>query len=297
MGIAFRLFKDGDIERISNSLGKSKQEFNNNGKVTWDCFSKHPCFEMFHPEMMGIWEDEGEIVGRVLLESPWYGGVSIYVNPEYPQLCMDMLQYAEKTFAGTDDSGNKYLNVFARETDILQDCLEASGYTKGSEGRMLSFSLSEPISSAPVPEGFQIRSLQEVYSFEKLNDLLWRAYNYEGEPPSYDDDVYLPKKHAWLDYRQEICSVAEASDNSYASFCGMWFDIDTKAAFIEPLATAQRYRSQGLARACIYESMRKCKELGADIVFVEPDVKPLEWYKSIGFKQAYKSYCWSKSLK
>ncbi|OKP82155.1 GNAT family N-acetyltransferase [Paenibacillus sp. P32E] len=297
MGITFRILKDGDIEKISHSLGKSKYEFNNIGKVTWDCFSKHPCFKMFHPEKIGIWEDDGEIVGRVSLDSPWYGDAIIYANPEYAGLCPDLLQYAESTFAGTDDNGNRYLNIGASEGGVLQASLEAKGYTKGDEGRTLTYSLSEPIQDVPIPVGFEIKSLQEVYNFKKLNDLLWRAFNYEGEPPAYDDEVYLPIKHAWLDYRQEICSVAVAPDGSYASFCGMWLDTDTKAAFIEPLATAEKYRHQGLAKACIYESMKKCKELGANIVFVAPDEEPYPWYKSIGFKQTSKSYCWSKSWK
>ncbi|MCL6603987.1 MAG: GNAT family N-acetyltransferase [Paenibacillus sp.] len=296
MGITFRTFKDGDIEKISKALGKSKYEFNNIGKVTWDCFSKHPCFEMFHPEKIGIWEDDGDIIGRVSLDSPWYGDAIIYVNPEYAGLCPDLLQYAESTFAGTDDNGKRYLNIGANEGDVLQASLEANGYTKGDEGRTLVYSLSESIQDVPIPVGFEIKSLQEVYNFKKLNDLLWRAFNYEGEPPAYDDDVYLPIKHAWLDYRQEICSVAVAPDGSYASFCGMWFDSDTKAAFIEPLVTAEKYRQQGLAKACIYESMKKCKELGADIIFVAPDEEPYRWYKSIGFKQISKSYCWSKSF-
>ncbi|MNC43994.1 hypothetical protein D3C75_928850 [compost metagenome] len=165
-----------------------------------------------------------------------------------------MLQYAESTFAGTDDNGNAYLNIGVNVGDVLQASLEANGYTKGDEGRTLTYSLSEPIQDLPVPVGFEIKSLQEVYNFKKLNDLLWRAFNYEGQPPAYDDDdVYLPIKHARLDYRQEICSVAVAPDGSYASFCGMWLDSDTKAAFIEPLATAEKYRLQANVEELLLE--------------------------------------------
>jgi GNAT superfamily N-acetyltransferase len=291
------LFNENDIEKISNFLGyfaKSDIEINSCRKVTWDCFSKHPCFKMFHPEKIGIWENEGEIVGVVRLESPWDGGVIIDVNPNYVRLHDDMIHYAEESFAGTNDSGNKYLNVFIREADRLQDTLMEKGYSRGAEGRMLSFDLAEMIPTTELPLGFHLISLQEAYSFEKLNELLWRAFNYEGEPPSFDDDVYLPIKHAWLDYKREICIVAVAPDNSFASFCGMWFDEETKSASIEPLATAQRHRSIGLARACIYKSMEKCKNIGAKIVYVEPDAEALEWYKKIGFKEAFKGYCWSK---
>lgn len=295
--VTFRLYKETDKEKISNFFGyfeKAYIEVNSSRKVMWDCFSKHPCFEMFHPEKIGIWENEDEIVGVVQLESPWYGGVIINVNPRFPELYNDAILYAEEAFAGIDDSGIKYLNVYVSDSDKLQENLKLKEYNKEAEGKMLSYGLLELIPIAEIPEGFKIKSLEKEYCFEKLNDLLWRAFNYEGEPPSYEDDVYLPIKHAWLDYRRDICTVAVAPDNSFASFCGMWFDEDTKSAFIEPLATAQRYRNLGLAKACIYESMQICKNIGAKIVYVEPDDSALEWYKKAGFKQAYKSYCWRK---
>jgi ribosomal protein S18 acetylase RimI-like enzyme len=40
--------------------------------------------------------------------------------------------------------------------------------------------------------------------------------------------------------------------------------------------------------------MEICKNVGAKIVYVEPDDRALEWYKKIGFKEAFKGYCWSK---
>lgn len=297
MGISFRLFKDGDITKISDffrNIDKTDTDLGSGQKIIWDCFTRHPCFEMFHPEQIAIWENENKIVGIVRLESPWYGGVIIDVNPEYFELHTDMIQYAEKTYAGIGDNGDKYLNVYVRDTDKLKVSLSANGYTKGKQGRMLAFSLNDSIPDTAIREGFQIKSLEEVYDFKKLNDLLWKSFEYEGEPPGHEDDVYLPIKHAWLDYRRNICTVAEAEDNSYAAFCGMWFDKDTSSAFIEPLATCKRNRNLGLAKACIYESMKKCRSLGADIAFVEPDEEALDFYERIGFKEAYKIYCWSK---
>ncbi len=293
----FRLFKDGDIQEISRFLGdieNANMELSNSRKVVWDCFSKHPCFQMFQPEKIGIWEKDSEIIGVVRLESPWVGGVIIDLNPYCFEAFNGMINYAEEIFSGTDDNGEKYLNIYLRDSDKLQITMAKKGYCKGEEGRMLAFSLNETITNMGIPTGFRLKSLEEIYDFDKLNSLLWRAFDYEGEPPSYNDDVYLPIKHAWLDYNRDICVVAEAPDLSYASFCGVWFDEYTKSAFIEPLVTAQRYRGMGLAKACVYESMKKCKAIGAEIIYVEPDIDVVEWYKKIGFKQAYKSYCWSK---
>ncbi|MGG0824663.1 GNAT family N-acetyltransferase [Paenibacillus turicensis] len=58
----------------------------------------------------------------------------------------------------------------------------------------------------------------------------------------------------------------------------------------------EKYRRQGLAKACIYESMKQCKKLGANVVYVVPDEEPYPWYKSMGFKQTLESYCWSKTF-
>lgn len=249
---------------------------------------------MFHPEKMGIWENDSGIVGLVRLESPWYGSVIAEIDPGYSKICRDMIDYAEKTFCGRDDDGNKYLNVLTRDDDILPDFLAGNGYCPGKAGRMLFYPSSVSLNEVKIPEDFHIRSLREVYSFEKLNALLWKAFDYEGDPPSYDDEVYLPIKHAWLDYNNDICTVAVAPDQNFASFCGIWYDQDTKAAFIEPLATAPGYRKLGLASACVYESVRKCREIGAVNVFVEPDEEAFEWYMRLGFKKAYDSHCWVK---
>jgi GNAT superfamily N-acetyltransferase len=296
--ITFRLFRDSDKQKISEFLGyfdTKKEEVNSSRKVIWDCFSKHPCFSMFMPEKIGIWESDHEIIGVVRLESPCYGDVIMDVNPYYTEIFEDMIHYAEDTFVGEDDQGNKYLNIHIRESDQLQVNLESKGYSIITEGRMLAISILDPIANGEIPKSFRIKSLKEIYNFNKLNNMLWKAFNYKGAPPAFDDDVYLPFKHAWLDYDRDLCSVIEAPDSSYASFCGMWFDDYTKSAFIEPLATAVIYRNLGLARACIVESIRKCQVKGARIVFVEPDHRALEWYKKIGFKPAYKSYCWNKS--
>jgi len=294
MEVHFRLFNEGDIDRIGKFLGRLSVGQDNERKVIWDCLLEHPCFEMFHPEKIGIWENDFEIVGIVRLESPWYGGIFADIDPEYSEICRDMIDYAEKTFSGKDDDGNKYLNVFARDNDILPSILTENGYCLGKEGRMLFYPPLLSLKEIKIPEDFQIKSLRDVYSFEKLNALLWKAFEYEGAPPSYDDEVYLPRKHAWLGYNKDICTVVIAPDQSYASFCGIWYDQDTRAAFIEPLATAPGYRKLGLASACILESIRKCREIGAVNVFVEPDEEAFEWYTRIGFKKTCYSHCWVK---
>lgn len=281
-----RKYQLGDVHKISqfySKLAKNNCE-SNYLKCAWECFSKHPCFPEFRPEEFGIWEDNGEIVGVVCLESPWNGAVHFDIAPQYAKIYSEVIQYAEDHFAGISKDGGKYLTTDVLSSNIeLQDALVLRNYQKSPVAYANAYFLSDPIPNPPIPKGFRIKSLEEVYNFEKLNTLLWKAFEYKGEPPAYDSDVKLSIKHAWLEYRRGICAVVIAPDGSYASFCGMWFDEDNHEVYLEPLATSKEYRNLGLAKACAYAALRKCKELGAIYAYVEPDEEAYDFYKKIGF--------------
>ncbi|MCD8511306.1 MAG: GNAT family N-acetyltransferase [Bacillus sp. (in: Bacteria)] len=297
--ITFRNYKNEDVEKISIFLGSidfSKR--NSCEKVMWDCFTKHPCSEMFQPENIGIWEVDNTIVAIVRLESPWPGSVIITASHTHlsSKLLEEILSYAENTFAGKGEGNTRYLEVLIREEDNLQDTLEKLGYKRGRRGRMYCLSTAQLSEKTNFPEGYELKTLKEIYDFNKLSKLIWRGFNYEGDPPGIDDDVYLPKKHAWLPYQQDICTVAIGPDGNYASFCGMWLDKETKTAFIEPLVTDKSYRGLGLARACVYHSIHLCKDIGAKQVYVEADTQAIPWYEKIGFRESCHSYAWVKKL-
>jgi N-acetylglutamate synthase-like GNAT family acetyltransferase len=301
MNAIIREYKEGDIERISKFYVNlfEKGIISNNLKCAWECFSKHPCFPDFRPEEFGIWEENGKIVGVVNLESPWNGTVLIDLDPFYWEIYGDMIDYAEKHFAGIDEMGKKYLNIITLKTSkLLHEALRSKKYIESPNDGVIAYSLCDSsILPQIMPKGFQIKSLDEVYNFDKLNTLLWKAFNYEGEPPAYYDNVNPLIKHAWLEYQRDICTVILAPDGSYAAFCGMWFDEDSFEVFLEPLATNEKYRNLGLGKACVYSSLKKCKEMGAKYVYVAPDNSSFGFYKNIGFKDKVREeIIWKKSL-
>ena len=301
MNAVIREYQEGDIQRISKFyLNLFEKGIKSNGlKCAWECFSKHPCFSDFRPEEFGIWEANGEIVGIVILESPWNGTVFIDLEPLYWEIYGDIIDYAERHFSGTDEMGKKYLNVRTLKTNkALHEILKLREYTEAPNDSVVAYSLCDSlILSQTIEKGFQIKSLEEVYDFNKLNILLWNAFDYEGDPPDYYDDVNPLIKHAWLEYQRDICTVILAPDDSYAAFCGMWFDEDTLEVFLEPLVTDEKYRNLGLAKACVYSSLQKCKEIGAKYVYAEPDNSALGFYKKIGFRDKVREeIIWKKLL-
>lgn len=252
----------------------------------WQCIQQYPSYPMFHHEESGIWEDKNQVVGMVHLSGPGLGSVSIDIHPGYMELFDDMVAYAEEKFCGTNREGKKYIRTSSPETMLSADnILKKHHFEKCGTGTLFYRSVSEKIEEGLLPFGFQKRCLEEVYDFDKLSRLIWDALHYPGEPPRFHDDIYLPVKQAWFQYQKKICPVILDKHGNYAAFCGVWFDRNTKVAYIEPLVCGSEYQYMGLERICLFETVKNCIEIGADTVFIVPDTGNQELLKSVGFQK------------
>lgn len=266
-----------------------------NLKVMWECMLQYPSYPLFHHEENGIWEVGDRIVGIVHLSGPWLGEVNIDIHPNYVELYEEMLSYAEKRFAGTNREGKRYIRTRSGKTlSQMSEVLARQDYTRCEGGRLYKRDVSAMMETPDLAKQFQVKTLSEVYDFTKLNRLLWKALNYAGEPPAYDDDVYLPIKQAWFDYQKEISTVILAPDGSYAGFCGLWYDKDTQAAYIEPLVRDSLYKNQGIGYALMYETLKRCKELNVESLFAVPDESAVDFYTKAGFRHNVNQDYWIK---
>lgn len=266
-----------------------------NLKVMWECIMKYPSYPMFHSEENGIWEDEGNIIGVVRLAGPWFGEVNIDFAPGYEELYFDMLTYAEQRFAGTNREGKRYIRLYTHKSwEKINRNLKNLHYEKCGESKLFIKNGKEQIEKVAIPKNFKVTTLDKVYDFNKLNTLLWHALKYFGEPPAYEDDVYLPIKQAWYDYQRELCTVIVAPNGNYAAFCGVWFDESTKVAYLEPVVRDRNYKNMGFGRTCIYNTIEILSKLGATKIFVVPNEENLKFYESVGFVQNKNVSLWMK---
>jgi GNAT superfamily N-acetyltransferase len=132
--------------------------------------------------------------------------------------------------------------------------------------------------------------------YTKIYLLIWEGFNYEGDVPKKNDEVYLPIKHAWLKYNRDICSVVIAPDGNYASFCGFWYESKTQTGYLEPMVTSKEYRKLGLGKACVYNSLRILQSYGCKRVFVDPDEEPYQCYCNTGFEKMNNTHYYTKSM-
>jgi GNAT superfamily N-acetyltransferase len=298
MNYLMKKYKLEDEKALLNFYEQMHEESNSNcSRIVWEFLRNAPCFEMFQLDKIGIWYESNKIVTVMRLLSPWLGSVVVDNRSTSEDLLNEVIHYAEETFSAIKDS-NKYLVVYVSEKEgSLKNVLLRHDYEQiPVEGGTLEFSLNKVIPQLSLPEGFEVKTLSEVYDFDKLSKLTWEGFNYKGSVPKIDDDVYLPIKHAWSNYNRDICSVVIAPDGSYASFCGFWYENKTQTGYLEPMVTAREYRHLGLGRACVYNSLKLLQSYGCKKVFVDPDEKPYNYYCSIGFEKQSCGHYFKKVL-
>jgi GNAT superfamily N-acetyltransferase len=293
MSYLMKKYKVEDEKSILDFYEQLHEEFNSNhSRIVWEFLRNAPYFEMFQLDKIGIWYESNKIVTVVRLSSPWLGAVTVDNRCSSEALLNEVIQYAEETFSVIKDDKKELVVFVSEKEDALKTVLLTHDYEQiPIEGGTLEFSLNKAIPQVSLPEGFEVKTLSEVYDFDKLSKLIWEGFNYEGNVPKIDDDVYLPIKHAWLNYNRDICSVIIAPDGSYASFCGFWHENKTQTGYLEPMVTAREYRNLGLGKACVYNSLKILQSYGCKKVFVDPDEEPYNYYCNIGFeKLSYAHY-------
>ena len=296
MSVTFRNYQSpDDFMRVGDLLVANYQPGNRDGnwfESTWEYMHVHSYLDKNSLNKIGIWEDEGAIVGVAHYESG-LGEVFFELHPDYTYLKPMMLDYAEAHLYGTDDEGKRFVRAYVNSFDAdFEAEVKARGYEQDVPWTrpMSQFTIPTPFPEIPLPKGFRAQSLAADCDWAKIHRVLWRGFNHQGEPPA--DGIDDRKKMELApNYRRDLKIVTVAPDGYFVSFCGMWYDATNKIAYVEPVATDPDYRRMGLGRATVWEGIRRCGELGATVAFVGSDQ---DFYKAIGFEVQFKANCWLK---
>ena len=279
-----------DFESVGTFLINHYQPDNKDGnwfQPTWEYMHSHPSLDESNVCRIRIWEDAGEIVAVANYESS-LGEAFFHVKPGHESLEPEMLAYAEANLYGTDAEGKRHLNAFVNDFDTdFVDLVKARGYEMKRDW-------ARPVSQYAVPDPFPEIALPAGFRLNKINRVLWRGFNHEGEPPEGDQDIEDRRKmQSGPNFRHDLTIVVEAPDGNYVSFCGMWHERINRIAYVEPVATDPDYRRMGLGKAAVWEGIRRCGVEGATVAYVGSDQ---EFYHAIGFKTLHYRNCWTKNL-
>jgi predicted N-acetyltransferase YhbS len=286
-----------DFERVGDFLVQHFQPDHRDGnwlQPAWEYMHYHPALDELALDRIGIWEDGGEIVAVAHYESA-LGEAFFQLHPGYPRLKAELLDYAEEQLCGQSDTGRRYVHAYIQDRDAgFQALARARGYQRTPRyDRPLSrFIIPDPFPRISLPDGFCLKSLQGDNDLHKINRVLWRGFNHEGEAP-LEDVEGRKKAQSAPSYRKDLTIVVEAPDGYFVSYSGTWYEATNGYAYVEPVATDPDYRRRGLGRAAVLEGIRRCAELGATVAYVGSD---LAFYIAIGFERIYTSQCWTRTL-
>jgi predicted N-acetyltransferase YhbS len=287
-----------DYHRVGEFLNETYQhgkKFTNWLQPRWEYMHFHPFVWEIDLGKIGIFEEDGVIVGVVNMESDERTAY-FQVRPGYEFIKPLMFDYAEKHFQGISQSTGRLIRaLYIYEDDhTLLKMAQSGGYEpwRDFDDHYAQLRLDQPIPQVSLREGFRTQSLAEENDLHKINRVLWAGFNHVGPAPEEEVEGRRFMQQA-PNFNKDLTIVVCDPDGNYVSYCGMWVVPQHKYAYVEPVATVPEYRRKGFGKAAVLESLRQAKALGAEIAWVGSD---LEFYKTLGFETMFKFETWVKTL-
>jgi GNAT superfamily N-acetyltransferase len=260
--------------------------------LRWDYWRWHVnenIFKLSLPEVISLWEDDGQIVAMLNPDSP--GEAFFQVHPAFREqsLISEMLDIAEQKLPKSNQQGKKELLAWVNEADeTTKELFSARGYSRSKYNaeHMRQRTFTAPLPASALPNGYTVRALGDEYELPARSWLSWKAFHPDEPDEDYKGwDWYKNLQRIPL-YRRDLDLVAVAPDRVLAAFCTVWFDDVTRTAVFEPVGTHPGHQKRGLGKAVMAEGLRRAERLGATLATVSSYGKAAHaLYESMGFME------------
>ena len=251
------------------------------GDLAWGRF-QHTGREAEWPTR--LWEAGGRVLAWGWIELP--GHLGLDVDPEWPGLAEEVLDWFEETVRGGDD---RTVVVSSAEIHLVR-ALEARGYRRADGGAYFAL-LGRELEGLPevrLPDGYAVRPVAD-------GDVPGRvaAHRAAFHPSRVSEESYRVVQGAWP-YRQDLDWCVVAPDGSLVSYCLLWLDSARRVVEIEPVGTVPEHRGRGLAGAVCLAALRAARQAGAVQAVVAPRgdegyLGPARLYRGLGFRDRARS--------
>ncbi len=250
-----------------------------------------------------IWEEmdnestsSRKIVALANPESP--NDYFVQVNPAYSFLEREMFEWIEKHCVEKKQDPNKKekLRIHTIEGNSRRESLLSDlGYKKGELFMFLRFRpVDLPVPTVRCPESYEIRSVKGRSDYDQLASITRRVF---GHGEWFDAQTYEGIIRCSF-YKQDLDLVAVASDGTFASFCTFRMDPISRITNLEPVGTHPNHRRLGLAKALIFEGLKRATKYNPTLFYVGGANIPAanRLYDSVGYTEKLAEYCWSKEI-
>ncbi|AHC14925.1 acetyltransferase, putative [Salinispira pacifica] len=266
------------------------------------------------PETLGIWVDEqGDICAVVNSEGENQGEGFFQFRPgsRFDDATMhELIDHAEWFFRckipgkqgrnqRETEIGAELINLRVNPFDAqLKRLLRARGFVRQNWNEStLSISLDSLPFTSDIPElpssEFSIADGTRFSDSIRglAHGLAFGYYSNNHASDNTAESAFRSMRSA-PDYQDYLDLSILDTTGAVACFATFWYDRVNRIAVLEPLGTIPEYRRRGLAKALVYEGMRRLSRLGSTKLFVGSDQ---QFYYSVGFKMEYKKEIWQKT--
>lgn len=143
-------------------------------------------------------------------------------------------------------------------------------------------SLDAPIEPANLPEGFVLRQVND-HDVDERSAAHCSAFVPSGLSPHY-----YRRLRSRPGYDPELDLIAVAPNGQIASFCNLWYDVQNRVGYFEPVGTRPEFRRLGLSQNVLREGFRRLQARGARECLVPTSLSNLPaqgLYRSLGFTE------------
>jgi ribosomal protein S18 acetylase RimI-like enzyme len=244
-----------------------------------------------------IWETaDGALVGAAVPDGP--GDLALQIHPHYRMMEDNILVWAEEHLAKARAAGQRELTAWAFDWDAdRQERLAGRGYMPCSDRFWQNRRriVCDPVPVVHLAEGYTIRGVQDTE-----NDVQrWVTCSNTTFGQSFPPEMHRNFQRYSPSHNYDLHLVAEAPDATFAAFAGLTVDEVNRYATFEPVGTHPEHRRKGLARAVMYEGIRRLQALGtADIVYVANwgTADAGKFYATLGLEHYATTTAWQKTF-
>ncbi len=282
-----------DFQKVSDffhRINGSKTKTINFTFGRWDWMISRITENEDDRKLIGIWENDGEIVAVATFEDV-INNVYLITDENYEFLYKEMIEYSKKAF-----TREKQLSIAIEDSDrVLQRLAKNFGFIPTQYKEPYSFMNLKSYLNYDLPDGYHITNMKEDWDYKKYNKVLWKGFNHEGEVDQSEEEIIFRKTMlASPNIDPEMIASMVDKTGEYVSHAGLWHRKDDLNAYVEPVATIPEARKKGLAKACIYYTLNKAYDLGARVAFVGSSQ---QFYYNIGFSPYTNFTFWKLTLK
>ena len=286
--VSFRSYQDEDYEAVCDFLIELNRKDRTHINWNWARFEwmmEHPEFDKGARSSIGLWWWENRVVGAAIYDM-YFGEALCAALPDCEGLYPEILDYAYRELK--DDSGLA-VGINRGSTSEIQ-AAERAGFVQIDQEETVMELALERISSSMLPEGLQLREMDQIADREALEWLFWQGFDH-GEDREAFERSFDHAPHVRRHFNKALSLSAMNPSGELVSHCSLWFHRDTDYAYVEPVCTIPGYRGRGIASALLIEALFRAKALGAKEAWVISD---LPFYERLGFEKVQQYFFYRK---